>query len=97
MSLKGELAKYQMALYCKSKGWEVDDWDDLPKEVQGKYLSEADHIHKLYISHLPDMSDEEILAWARENGYYSWDLLGFKGKQIAIQAYKEKLIKERGE
>lgn len=43
-NLREWLAKCQMALYCKSKGWEVDDWNDLPDSVHQKYYDEADQI-----------------------------------------------------
>lgn len=55
-----KIARYQMALYCKAKGWEVDDWDDLPVEVRRKYYAEADEILAL----IPD--EEEIRKQERE-------------------------------
>jgi len=46
--LREKLAQYQMALYCKNQGWEVDDWSDLPREVQQRYYREADQILSLF-------------------------------------------------
>ncbi len=41
------------------------------------------------------LSDEEILAWAKENGYYVWDLLSIKGMSISalaqLNAIKDKM------
>lgn len=47
MDKREKIARYQMELYCLAKGWEVDDWDDLPPNVHQKYLNEADQILKL--------------------------------------------------
>ena len=38
------IAKWLMELYCETRGWEADSWDDLPDEVQEKYYEQADQI-----------------------------------------------------
>ena len=45
--IEEKIAKYQMALYCLGKGWETDDWDDLPEKVHEKYRGEAKQILSL--------------------------------------------------
>jgi len=85
MTLREEIAKYQMELYCFSKGWEVDDWYDLPDEVHEKYRSEADQILAKVKEHLEKV--EKPVA------YYPDDGIAFSAYRNGYQAQLEAIIK----
>jgi len=66
--VRERIAKYQMELYCESKGWEADDWDDLPEEVHQKYFNEADKILSMPGIAITEKSNLPIhLTWEERN------------------------------
>ena len=77
-----KIAKYQMALYCKNKGWEVDNWDDLPDDVHQKYLIEADGILSLFDEQeIRKDEREKIAEEIRLNCYLVWSKVAGKYRE----------------